>query len=63
MVVNVHIGLALLAMRELCKSKDSCYGCPLLHFCSSKQWCTPCSTDPDTFPNLIVKIEIPVDKS
>lgn len=62
MKVDVHVGMALLLMREVCKQQGDCVKCPLLSFCRSTNGFVPCMTDPDTFPNLIVKVEIPVDK-
>lgn len=62
MKVDVHVGLALLVMRELCKQQRGCVDCPLLSFCRSSNGFVPCVTDPNTFPNLIVNVDIPVDK-
>ena len=60
MKVDVHLGLSLLVIRELCKSHKVCMDCPMLPVCSSGA-SEPIDLDPATFPNVIVKVEIPVD--
>ena len=62
MEVNVHIGLALVAMRELCNHHEGCVDCPLSSFCRSTNGFVPSLSDPNTYPNLIVKVALSVDK-
>ena len=62
MKVDVHVGLALLVMRIMCKQHGDCVKCPLMSFCRSTNGFVPCITDPNTFPDLIVEVEVPVDK-
>ena len=55
----VHIGLALLALRQYCKDNKTCrYGsgpCPMLSFCT-KYNITPCVWDTLDVPNFVVEV-------
>lgn len=57
--IYVHVGFALLAVKEMCASRVNCVDCPMYHFCKDIQSAIcPANWDFDTFPNIVVGLEL-----
>lgn len=61
-MINIHIGLALLAMKEMCHNCNNCLKCPMVDFCRHNDSVLPCAWDAKTFPDTIAVLDIKKEK-
>lgn len=61
-MIKIHIGLALLAMKEMCTNCGSCSNCPMEDFCRENEDILPCVWDAKTFPDTIAILDTKKEK-
>lgn len=54
---NINIGVALLAIMEICIINNECVNCPMHYFCYDYFKVDPCKWPVDCVPKLNVNIE------
>lgn len=52
---KIHIGIALLVIKEICKSNETCKNCPMNIMCANELSKDPKHWDVENIPNIGVK--------
>lgn len=52
---KMHIGFALLLIKEICKSNETCKNCPMFDMCTKELIKDPRDWNNDNIPNIAVK--------
>ena len=52
---KIHIGIALLLIKEICRSNEKCKNCPMIDMCTKELSKAPMHWNNDNIPNIGVK--------
>lgn len=53
---KIYIGIALLLIKEICKSNETCENCPMIDMCTKELSRHPMHWNSDNIPNIVCKI-------